>query len=104
VDYTIDAAASQNRAMGWLAYLYDVSGELYYAVDQKLATFDDKENTLDGTAWTDQWEAGGNGDGTSSTRGIKRASAARRRSRRVHANEADPQRSPGLRVPAAGGP
>jgi len=63
VDYTIDAAASQNRAMGWLAYLYDVSGELYYAVDQKLATFD-KENTLDGTAWTDQWEAGGNGDGT----------------------------------------
>jgi hypothetical protein len=53
VDYTIDAAASQNRAMGWLAYLYDVSGELYYAVDQKLDT-----------AWTDQWFAGGNGDGT----------------------------------------
>jgi hypothetical protein len=53
VDYTIDAAASQNRAMGWLAYLYDVSGELYYGVDQDLQT-----------AWTDQWEAGGNGDGT----------------------------------------
>jgi hypothetical protein len=53
VDYTIDAAASQNRAMGWLAYQYDVSGELYYAVDEKLDT-----------AWTDQWFAGGNGDGT----------------------------------------
>jgi len=53
VDYTIDAAASQNRAMGWLAYEYDVSGELYYGVDQDLQT-----------AWTDQWEAGGNGDGT----------------------------------------
>lgn len=53
VDYTIDAAASQNRAMGWLAYQYDVSGELYYAVDQNLKT-----------AWTHQWEAGGNGDGT----------------------------------------
>jgi hypothetical protein len=61
VDYTIDAAASQNRAMGWLAYLYHVSGELYYAMDQKLATFD-KET--DSTAWTDQWFAGGNGDGT----------------------------------------
>lgn len=36
VDYTIDAAASQSRAMGWLAYQYDVTGELYYAVDQNL--------------------------------------------------------------------
>ena len=62
-DYTIDAAASQNRAMGWLAYLYDVSGELYYAVDQRLAIFDEK-GTLVSTAWTDQWFAGGNGDGT----------------------------------------
>jgi Domain of unknown function (DUF4091) len=61
-DYTIDAAASQNRAMGWLAYRYDVSGELYYAVDQKLAIFD--KGTLVSTAWTDQWFAGGNGDGT----------------------------------------
>jgi glycosyl hydrolase family 123 len=52
VDYTIDAAASQNRAMGWLAYQYDVSGELYYAVDQNLAS-----------AWESQW-FGGNGDGT----------------------------------------
>lgn len=62
-DYTIDAAASQNRAMGWLAYLYDVSGELYYAVDQKLARFDE-DHLLVSTAWTDQWFAGGNGDGT----------------------------------------
>jgi hypothetical protein len=62
-DYTIDAAASQNRAMGWLAYLYDVSGELYYAVDQRLARFDE-DHLLVSTAWTDQWFAGGNGDGT----------------------------------------
>jgi hypothetical protein len=50
--------------MGWLAYRYDVSGELYYAVDQKLAIFDDEKGTLVSTAWTDQWFAGGNGDGT----------------------------------------
>jgi hypothetical protein len=62
-DYTIDAAASQNRAMGWLAYLYEVSGELYYAVDQRLARFDE-DHLLVSTAWTDQWFAGGNGDGT----------------------------------------
>jgi hypothetical protein len=62
-DYTIDAAASQNRAMGWLAYLYDVSGELYYAVDQRLARFDE-DHQLVSTAWTDQWFSGGNGDGT----------------------------------------
>jgi hypothetical protein len=56
VDYTIDAAASQNGAMGWLAYQYDVTGELYYAVDQNLAN-----------AWKRSSEipwVGGHGDGT----------------------------------------
>ncbi|MGN9809547.1 sugar-binding protein [Micromonospora sp. BQ11] len=53
VDYTVDTLAAQNRAMGWLAYTYNASGELYYATTQRLTT-----------AWTDQWAFGGNGDGT----------------------------------------
>ncbi|AEV86166.1 hypothetical protein ACWT_5149 [Actinoplanes sp. SE50] len=53
VDYTIDTQAAQNRAMGWLAYRYRATGELYYSTTQQL-----------GTAWTDQWGFGGNGDGT----------------------------------------
>ncbi|MFI7602301.1 heparin lyase I family protein [Actinoplanes sp. NPDC049681] len=53
LDYTIDTQAAQNRAMGWLAYRYRASGELYYSTTQQLAT-----------AWTDQWGFGGNGDGT----------------------------------------
>jgi hypothetical protein len=52
-DYTIDTAAGQNRAMGWLAYTYGATGELYYATDTKMAT-----------AWDDQVYAGGYGDGT----------------------------------------
>lgn len=51
--YTIDAPASQARAMGWLAYLYDARGELYYRVDQCLPS-----------ARTAQYAFGGNGDGT----------------------------------------
>ena len=51
--YVIDAPASEARAIGWLAYRYDAVGELYYAVDRKLAT-----------AWRDQFAFGGNGDGT----------------------------------------
>ena len=51
--YTIDAPASQARAMGWLSFVLRTSGELYFAVDRKLAT-----------AWHDQYAFGGNGDGT----------------------------------------
>jgi hypothetical protein len=52
-DYTIDTAASQNRAMGWMAYKYDASGELYFQVEQQM-----------GAAWIDQSYKGDNGDGT----------------------------------------
>jgi Domain of unknown function (DUF4091) len=39
--------------MGWLTFLYRTSGELYYETGGKLQT-----------AWTDQFDFGGNGDGT----------------------------------------
>jgi Glycoside hydrolase 123 N-terminal domain/Glycoside hydrolase 123, catalytic domain len=51
--YPIDEPASEARAMGWLSFIYDTSGELYYATDIALTT-----------AWTDQYRFGGNGDGT----------------------------------------
>jgi hypothetical protein len=53
IDYTIDTKAAQNRAMGWLDYVYNASGELYYSTTDQLTT-----------AWTNQWGFGGNGDGT----------------------------------------
>ena len=51
--YVIDQPAAQARAMGWLAFGYDVSGELYWHVSQQLPN-----------AWTSQWDSGGHGDGT----------------------------------------
>ncbi len=51
--YAIDEPASQAEAMGWLAFAYDASGEFYYDSGNKLTT-----------AWSDQYYAGGNGDGT----------------------------------------
>jgi hypothetical protein len=51
----IDADATRNRAMEWLSYIYDVSGELYY--ETTYAYFG-------GDAWTNQFYFGGNGDGT----------------------------------------
>jgi hypothetical protein len=53
VDYTIDTQAAQNRAMGWLDYVYSATGELYYSTTEQLTT-----------ARTNQWGFGGNGDGT----------------------------------------
>jgi hypothetical protein len=50
--YAIDQPATESRAMGWLAYRYRASGELYYQTMESL-----------GTAWTDQWKYTGNGDG-----------------------------------------
>ena len=50
--YAIDAPAAQHRAMGWLAFRYGFTGELYYSVAHKLAT-----------AWTDQYDFGVHGDG-----------------------------------------
>jgi hypothetical protein len=51
--YVIDAPASEARAMGWLSYTYRTVGELYFETAGKLTT-----------AWTDQFDFGGNGDGT----------------------------------------
>ncbi len=50
--YAIDAPASQARAMGWMAFAYKASGELYYNTTQSLST-----------AATNQYASGGNGDG-----------------------------------------
>jgi hypothetical protein len=51
--YVVDQPASEQRAMGFVAYEYGASGELYFATDYDL-----------NTAWTDQYSFGGNGDGT----------------------------------------
>ena len=49
----VDATAAQNRAMPWVDYLEGATGELYYETAQALPT-----------AWTDQYQFAGNGDGT----------------------------------------
>lgn len=53
--YAIDAPGSYARAMEWLSFVYDMSGELYY-------------NTMEayfrvGDPWSQQYIFGGNGDG-----------------------------------------
>jgi hypothetical protein len=53
--YMIDAPATAARVMGTLAYLNDVSGELY---------FDTVYAYHEGDPWKSQWAFGGNGDGT----------------------------------------
>lgn len=51
--YMIDTSAVQNRAMEWISFIYDMAGELYF------------ETTYDHpTAWDDQCDFSGNGDGT----------------------------------------
>jgi hypothetical protein len=51
--YTFDEPASEATAMGWLAYVYRASGELYYETSMSLST-----------AWDNQFVFGGNGEGT----------------------------------------
>jgi hypothetical protein len=51
--YMVDASAAQNRAMEWVTFLEKGTGELYYQTAQAL-----------GSAWTDQYQFAGNGDGT----------------------------------------
>lgn len=51
--YVIDAAAIQARAMEWFTFQSDIQGELYFQT-----TFDLE------TAWTDQCDFSGSGDGT----------------------------------------
>ncbi|HET7785480.1 MAG TPA: glycoside hydrolase domain-containing protein [Myxococcales bacterium] len=53
--YAIDSDATRNRAMEWMSYSYDVSGELYY--EMTMAYFS-------GDPWTNQYNFGGTGDGT----------------------------------------
>ncbi len=50
--YAIDQPASQARAMGWLAFGYAASAELYYETAESLPD-----------AWRNQYVEGGNGDG-----------------------------------------
>ncbi len=50
--YAIDQPATEQRAMGTLAFENNATGELYYDTTLSL-----------GTAWTDQFAFGGNGDG-----------------------------------------
>ena len=51
--YEVDAPASEQRAMAWLAYRYDLDGTLYFDTVLKLST-----------AWEDVYSSTGNGDGT----------------------------------------
>jgi uncharacterized protein (TIGR03382 family) len=53
--YAIDSDASRNRAMEWMSYSYDISGELYY--EMTMAYFN-------GDPWVNQYNFGGTGDGT----------------------------------------
>ena len=50
--YAIDQPASQARAIGWIAYMYGLQGELYWNTVNRLSS-----------AWSDQYDFGANGDG-----------------------------------------
>ena len=54
--YMIDASGVSNRIMPWLAWKYDIRGELYYNIDEMYSRPND--------AWNDVYLFGGNGDGT----------------------------------------
>ena len=54
--YMIDASALRNRAMQWLMFAYETTGELYWETGYALYAKRD--------AWTNQWAYTGNGDGT----------------------------------------
>lgn len=60
--YGIDQPSTQARMAGWLVYLYDASGELYYDMTAKLPT-----------AWTDSFFFGAQGDGTFFYPGVAKA-------------------------------
>lgn len=51
--YMIDCSAVQNRTMQWLCFNFDLAGELYFETTYMLPT-----------AWEDQCDFSGNGDGT----------------------------------------
>src|SRR5207302_1685655 len=51
--FMVDNTASQNRSQGILSWLYNVSGVLYFSIDDQLSN-----------AWSSVYDFGGNGDGT----------------------------------------
>jgi uncharacterized protein (TIGR03382 family) len=53
--YAIDSDATRNRAMEWMSFSYDISGELYYETTQAY---------FSGDPWVNQINFGGAGDGT----------------------------------------
>jgi glycosyl hydrolase family 123 len=54
--YIIDSSAVANRVMPWMAWKYDIKGELYYNINEAYSHKSD--------AWWDVYLFGGNGDGT----------------------------------------
>ena len=54
--YVIDVPALANRVMPWISWKYNVSGELYYNMDEAFSKVADP--------WKDVYLFGGNGDGT----------------------------------------
>jgi hypothetical protein len=55
--YMIDASAVRNRAMEWISFLENATGELYWESSFAIA-----ERGM--AAWDSQWDFSGNGDGT----------------------------------------
>jgi MYXO-CTERM domain-containing protein len=53
--YAIDSDATRNRAMEWMSFTYDMTGELYYEVTMSY---------FNGDPWVNQSAFGGTGDGT----------------------------------------
>ena len=53
--YAIDSDATRNRAMEWMSFNYDISGEIYYETTQAY---------FDGDPWVTQQAFGGSGQGT----------------------------------------
>jgi hypothetical protein len=59
--YMIDAPATFNRAMSWMAYLYDIRGELYWGTNAADGVYTQSDTN---SSFEHQWLAGGNGDGS----------------------------------------
>jgi MYXO-CTERM domain-containing protein len=53
--YAVDSDGTRNRAMEWMSFSYDMTGELYYEMTMSY---------FSGDPWTNQTAFGGTGDGT----------------------------------------
>ena len=60
--YMVDASGPQNRAMGVLAFLHGIEGELYYGTVE--AFYSEDPGKPQPPAWDSVWRFDGNGDGT----------------------------------------